>query len=88
MQRRGRGLLAIVAALAAGLAVCSFQVAAQLHAEVTSQHPRIYVAPLPDIFNYRCACIKVNTHSIPMSIHHVPAWVEPMQVGWPTYASC
>mmetsp|Transcript_17054 Transcript_17054/g.50910 ORF Transcript_17054/g.50910 Transcript_17054/m.50910 type:complete len:629 (+) Transcript_17054:196-2082(+) len=53
MVRRGRGLLAIVAALAAGLAVCSFQVAAQLHAEVTSQHPRIYVAPLPDIFNYR-----------------------------------
>lgn len=55
VQRRGREVLAVFAVVATRLAVCSCQVAAQLHAEVTSQHPRIYVAPLPDIFNYRCA---------------------------------
>ncbi len=25
----------------------------RLHAEITRHHPKIYVAPLPDVFNYR-----------------------------------
>lgn len=37
-------MLAVVAATA---------VSGQLHSEVLDQHPRIYVAPLPSVFNYR-----------------------------------
>ena len=25
----------------------------RLHAEITRHHPKIFVAPLPDVFNYR-----------------------------------
>lgn len=44
-----------MASLGVLLAVCAAPAAAQqrLHAEVTRHHPKIYVAPLPDAFNYR-----------------------------------
>jgi hypothetical protein len=43
------------AALGALLAVFAAPADAQqrLHAEITRHHPKIYVAPLPDVFNYR-----------------------------------
>ena len=51
-SRRWRRRVAVFGALL--VAIASPAAAQQrLHAEVTRHHPKIFVAPLPDVFNYR-----------------------------------
>jgi hypothetical protein len=51
-SRRWRLWVAVFGAL---LVASASPAAAQqrLHAEITRHHPKIFVAPLPDVFNYR-----------------------------------